>query len=208
MGLMDTSVPMLADKQGKPKKHPLNQWYRTPNMERLARQGVRISQFYAQSVCSPTRASLMTGQNSARHRVTQFISPEKKNAGPEDWKWEGLTSRDVTLPSILRSNGYHTIFAGKAHFAPIGYEGEDPTKLGFDINIAGCSFGAPGSYFGEDGYGNLDPRRKRRAIPGLEQYHKTDTFLSEAITLEAKKAVTRSLRIDKPFFLYLSLIHI
>ena len=204
MGLMDTSVPMLADKQGKPKKHPLNQWYRTPNMERLARQGVRISQFYAQSVCSPTRASLMTGQNSARHRVTQFISPEKKNAGPEDWKWEGLTSRDVTLPSILRSNGYHTIFAGKAHFAPIGYEGEDPTKLGFDINIAGCSFGAPGSYFGEDGYGNLDPKRKRRAIPGLEQYHKTDTFLSEAITLEAKKAVTRSLRIDKPFFLYMS----
>ena len=73
MGLMDTSVPMLADKEGKPQKHPLNDWYRTPNMERLAKQGVRFSQFYAQSVCSPTRASLMTGQNSARHRVTQFI---------------------------------------------------------------------------------------------------------------------------------------
>ena len=204
MGLMDTSVPMLADKEGNPQKHPLNDWYRTPNMERLAKQGVRFSQFYAQSVCSPTRASLMTGQNSARHRVTQFISPESKNAGPEDWKWEGLTSKDTTLPSILRSNGYHTIFAGKAHFAPIGHEGEDPTKLGFDINIAGCSFGAPGSYFGEDGYGNLDPKRKRRAVPGLEKYHKTDTFLSEAITLEAKEALTRSLKMDKPFFLYMS----
>jgi arylsulfatase A-like enzyme len=204
MGIMDTSVPMLVDKDGKPKKHPLNNWYRTPNMERLAKQGVRFSQFYAQSVCSPTRASIMTGQNSARHRVTQFISPESKNVGPEDWKWEGLNSKDVTLPSILRSNGYHTIFAGKAHFAPIGHEGEDPTKLGFDVNIAGCSFGAPGSYFGEDGYGNLDPKRKRRAVPGLEKYHKTDTFLSEAITLEAKKAVTRSLQMDKPFFLYMS----
>jgi len=204
MGLMDTSVPMLADKQGEPEKHPLNDWYRTPNMERLAEQGVRFSQFYAQSVCSPTRASLMTGQNSARHRVTQFISPESKNAGPEDWKWEGLTSKDTTLPSILRSNGYHTIFAGKAHFAPIGYEGEDPTKLGFDINIAGCSFGAPGSYFGENGYGNLDPKRKRRAVPGLEKYHKMDTFLSEAITLEAKDAVTRSIQKEKPFFLYMS----
>jgi arylsulfatase A-like enzyme len=204
MGLMDTSVPMLADKDGKPQKHPLNSWYRTPNMERLAKQGVRFSQFYAQSVCSPTRASLMTGQNSARHRVTQFISPENKNAGPEDWKWEGLTSKDTTLPSVLRSNGYHTIFAGKAHFAPIGYEGEDPTKLGFDINIAGCSFGAPGSYFGEDGYGNLDPKRKKRAVPGLEKYHKTDTFLSEAITLEAKEAVTRSIQKEKPFFLYMS----
>ena len=204
MGLMDTSVPMLADKEGKPQKHPLNDWYRTPNMERLAKQGVRFSQFYAQSVCSPTRASLMTGQNSARHRVTQFISPESKNAGPKDWKWEGLNSKDITLPSILRTNGYHTIFAGKAHFAPIGHEGEDPTKLGFDINIAGCSFGAPGSYFGEDGYGNLDPKRKRRAVPGLEKYHKTDTFLSEAITLEAKDAITRSVQKGKPFFLYMS----
>jgi arylsulfatase A-like enzyme len=54
MGLMDTSVPMLTNKEGKPQKHPLNDWYRTPNMERLAKQGVRFSQFYAQSVCSPT----------------------------------------------------------------------------------------------------------------------------------------------------------
>jgi hypothetical protein len=52
MGLMDTSVPMLADQDGKPKRHPLNDWYRTPNMERLAKQGIRFSQFYAQSVCS------------------------------------------------------------------------------------------------------------------------------------------------------------
>jgi arylsulfatase A-like enzyme len=45
MGLMDTSVPMLADKEGKPQKHPLNDWYRTPNMERLAKQGVRFLSF-------------------------------------------------------------------------------------------------------------------------------------------------------------------
>lgn len=204
MGLMDTSVPMLADKNGKPQRHPLNDWYRTPNMERLAKQGIRFSQFYAQSVCSPTRASIMTGQNSARHRVTQFIAPEKRNAGPKGWRWEGLTPKDVTLPSQLRKEGYHTIFAGKAHFAPIGKVGEDPTKLGFDVNIAGCSFGQPGSYFGEDGYGNLKPKRKKRAVPGLEKYHKTDTFLSEAITLEAKTAIDQSLENVKPFFLYMS----
>ena len=204
MGLMDTSVPMLADQNGKPKRHPLNDWYRTPNMERLAKQGIRFSQFYAQSVCSPTRASIMTGQNSARHRVTQFISPEKRNAGPKGWRWEGLTHKDVTLPAQLRKEGYHTIFAGKAHFAPVGFEGEDPTNLGFDVNIAGCSFGQPGSYFGEDGYGNLNPKRKKRAVPGLEKYHKTDTFLSEAITLEAKAAIDQSLKKQKPFFLYMS----
>ena len=45
MGLMDTSVPMLAGQDGKPKRYPLNDWYRTPNMERLAKQGVRFSQF-------------------------------------------------------------------------------------------------------------------------------------------------------------------
>ena len=79
-----------------------------------------------------------------------------------------LTQNDVTLPSILKQAGYQTIFAGKAHFAPIGHEGEDPTKLGFDINIAGCSFGRPGSYYGEDGYGKLNPKQKKRAVPGLE----------------------------------------
>ena len=204
MGLMDTSVPMLADKNGKPERHPLNDWYRTPNMERLAKQGIRFSQFYAQSVCSPTRASIMTGQNSARHRVTQFIAPEKRNNGPKGWRWEGLTRKDVTLPSNLKKAGYHTIFAGKAHFAPTGFEGENPTNLGFDVNIAGCSFGQPGSYFGEDGYGNLNPKRKKRAVPGLEKYHKTDVFLSEAITLEAKAAIDQSLKREKPFFLYMS----
>ena len=204
MGLMDTSVPMLADKNGKPERHPLNDWYRTPNMERLAKQGIRFSQFYAQSVCSPTRASIMTGQNSARHRVTQFIAPEKRNNGPKGWRWEGLTRKDITLPSNLKKAGYHTIFAGKAHFGPTGFEGENPTNLGFDVNIAGCSFGQPGSYFGEDGYGNLNPKRKKRAVPGLEKYHKTDTFLSEAITIEAKAAIDQSLKKEKPFFLYMS----
>ena len=98
MGLMDTSVPMLADRDGKPKRHPLNDWYRTPNMERLAKQGIRFSQFYAQSVCSPTRAFIMTGQNSARHRVTQFIAPEKKNGGPKGWNWGAtcIPENDVT----------------------------------------------------------------------------------------------------------------
>ena len=146
----------------------------------------------------------MTGQNSARHRVTQFIAPEKRNNGPKGWRWEGLTPKDVTLPLLLRKQGYHTIFAGKAHFAPIGKVGEDPTKLGFDVNIAGCSFGRPGSYFGEDGYGNLNPKQKKRAVPGLEKYHKTDTFLSEAITIEAKAAIDQSLEKKKPFFLYMS----
>lgn len=77
MGLMDTSVPMLADEGGKPKRHFLNDWYRTPNMERLAARGTRFSNFYAHTVCSPSRISILTGQNSARHHATDWIHPHK-----------------------------------------------------------------------------------------------------------------------------------
>lgn len=207
LGLMDTSVPMLADESGEPRQHPLNQWYRTPQLEQLASKGIRFSNFYAHSVCSPTRISVMTGQNSARHRTTQFISPNGKNTGefgPEDWNWIGLTSGDVTLPGLLRKAGYRTIHVGKAHFAPPNHEGEDPLNLGFDVNVAGCAYGQPGSYFGEDGYGNLNPKRVQRAVPGLEKYHKTDTFLTEALTIEAKAEIDRAIELEKPFYLYMS----
>lgn len=207
LGLMDTSVPMLVDKGGNPVRHPLNNWYRTPNLERLAAQGIRFSTFYAHSVCSPTRISIMTGQNAARHRTTQFISPRGKNTGdfgPDAWNWKGLTSASVTLPSLLRKAGYRTIHVGKAHFAPPQHEGEDPLTLGFDVNVAGAAHGQPGSYFGEDGYGHMKPNRKRVAVPGLEKYHGSDTFLSDALTIEAKAEVDRAIEIKRPFFLYLS----
>ena len=79
MGLMDTSLPFLCDEEGNPVRYPLNDWYRTPNMERLAEQGIRFSTFYAQSVSSPSRASIMTGQNAARHRTTNWINSESNN---------------------------------------------------------------------------------------------------------------------------------
>ena len=88
MGLMDTSVPFIVDAKGQPVKHSLNGFYRTPNMERLAAAGTRFTQFYAHSVCSPTRASIMTGQNSARHRSTNWIKPQSNNRGnfgPAEW---------------------------------------------------------------------------------------------------------------------------
>ena len=100
MGLMDTSVPFLIDRDGAAVEHPLNRWYRTPNMERLAKRGVRLSEFYAMSVCSPSRISLMSGQNSARHRTTTWINPDSNNrgpSGPPDWNWKGLDASIVTL---------------------------------------------------------------------------------------------------------------
>jgi arylsulfatase A-like enzyme len=200
MGVMDTSVPFLTDEEGKAVTHDLNTYYRTPAMQRLADQGMSFTRFYANSVCSPTRASILTGQYSARHRVTQWINPSKKNEGPSDWRWEGLTSKDVTLPGLLRSSGYKTIFCGKGHFAPLGKEGENPEKLGFDVNIAGCAFGRPASYYGTTGFG----KDSNRAIPGLSQHHGKDIFLTEALTLEVNKEIAIAVKEEKPFFTYMS----
>lgn len=204
MGIMDTSVPFLTDEAGEPKRYPLNDYYRTPSMERLAAQGIRFNQFYAMSVCSPTRISIMTGQNAARHGATNWINPDNNNAGPQgapDWDWQGLAPGDVTLPALLAEAGYRTIHVGKGHFAPRELPGADPSTLGFDQNIAGASFGAPGSYYGAKNYGHIG-KQKRHAVPGLEKYHGTDTFLTEALTLEANAALKEAAGSDKPFFLY------
>ena len=206
MGLMDTSVPFLTDAAGHPVRYPLNDWYRTPGMERLAAQGTRFSQFYAQGVSSPSRASLMTGQDAARHRTTNWIRSESNNRddyGPYDWNWKGLCKQDWTLPRILQREGYRTIHIGKAHFGPFGSEGEWPENLGFDVNIAGSSIGEPGSYRGENGYGLIRGNRAR-AVPGLEKYHGSDTFLTEALTLEAKAQLDTAVASGHPFFLYMS----
>lgn len=206
MGLMDTSVPFLTDAAGNPVRYPLNGWYRTPGMERLARQGVRFSQFYAQGVSSPSRASLLTGQDAARHRVTNWIRSEENNRddyGPYDWNWQGLRRDGHLLPEILQEAGYRTIHVGKGHFGPFGSEGEDPKNLGFEVNVAGSSIGEPGSYLGENGYGLLRGTRSR-AVPGLDKYHGTDTFLTEALTLEAMAQIDTAVAGGKPFFLYMS----
>ena len=207
MGVMDTSVPFLTDDNGKPKRYPLNDYYRTPSMQRLANQGIRLNQFYAMSVCSPTRNSIMTGQNAARHGTTTWINPETDNRGPmgpDDWNWRGLRKDTVTLPRILHRSGYKTIHVGKAHFGPTEFEGSEPLNLGFDINVGGRAIGAPGSYYGEKDYGNAMKNRKLRGVPHLEKYHGTDTFLTEALTIEANQRVSDCVAADEPFYLYMA----
>ncbi|MBE7502716.1 MAG: sulfatase [Verrucomicrobiales bacterium] len=206
MGVMDTSVPFLTDAGGVPQRHPLNDSYRTPQLERLAARGIRFSQFYAMSVCSPTRISLLTGQSAARHRTTNWIHPDENNAGPAgppDWNWQGLKPGEGTLPALLRQAGYRTLHVGKGHFGPRTSAGADPLNLGFDVNVGGASFGAPGSYYGQQNYGH-GTTRAAAAVPHLEKYHGTDTFLTEALTLEANARVSEAVQAGRPFFLYFS----
>jgi len=209
MGIMDTSVPFLTDAAGVAKKYPLNEYYRTPNMERLAASGIRFNQFNAMSVCSPSRISIHTGQNAARHRATNWINLGGNNAGPfgpPAWNWEGLKKKDVTLARLLQKAGYRTIHIGKAHFGP--GEAAYPQEIGFDVNVAGAGMGRPASYYSEDHFGH-QPRGKNakpnpNSVPDLDKYYDSGLFLTEALTQEAKTHVTQAVEEKRPFFLHMS----
>lgn len=214
MGWTDTSVP-FGDQPV-----PNNQRYRTPNMQRLADKGVRFANAYAQSVCTPTRVSLVTGMNSARHRVTNWTQSQTNKptdaAYPgfqwPEWNYNGLATEAgipntvvaTPLPALLRQAGYYTIIAGKGHFAPFGVPASYPEHIGFMESIASDATGRPRSYLGTDNFGNKAPGTYQGGVRGLEAYHGQDIFLTEALTLEAQKAMDKALDLDAPFFLYLS----
>ena len=217
MGWQETSVPFHTERT------PLNDIYHTPNMERLAARGMKFTQAYACPLSSPTRISIMTGQNAMRHRVTNWTlfrntSPDRhyKSSVVEvpAWNVNGMAcepgvERTVyvreTLPSILREAGYRTIHAGKAHWGARETPGADPTTLGFDVNIAGHAAGGPGSYYGTNNFSaafrNGGPEWD---VPGLEKYHGKDINLTEALTIEASKEIERAVADHQPFYLYMS----
>lgn len=162
----------------------------------------------------------MTGLNAARHRVTNWTL--RKNASNDGrhprldfpkWNVNGLsphpnverTVHTKCLPAFLRDIGYRTIHVGKAHFGAIGTPGSDPRNVGFDENFAGHAAGGPGSFLGTQNFSAA--WRKGDSVwdvPGLEAYHGQDIFLTEALTIEANKAVDRAVADNKPFFLYMS----
>jgi arylsulfatase A-like enzyme len=215
MGWQDTSVPFWI------KKTPFNERYRTPAMERLAREGMMFTQAYASCVCSPTRVSLISGMNAARHRVTNWTLERDKSVDGKssilrypDWNVNGVQPVDTIphavyatlLPQILKDNGYYTIHCGKAHYGAIGTPSADPGNCGFDVNIAGHAAGGPGSYLGTENFGNSEKGGYTPpwGVPGLEQYHGDSIFLTEALTREALKSLAKAKATGKPFYLYMA----
>lgn len=215
MGWQDTSVPFWSAVT------PLNKLYRTPNMERLAAAGVKFTDAYAMPVCTPTRVSMITGVNAARHRVTQWTSPYRDRSTdhpdsamrPVPWNINGFSPTEgipatfvgTPLPQILQSNGYYTVFSGKAHFASDSTPASDPLNIGFDVNIAGSGIGHPASYSGSNNFDQpQNGKPNRNAVTGLEAYHGRDVHLSDVLTTEGLKALARPIADSQPFFLYLS----
>jgi arylsulfatase A-like enzyme len=214
-GWNDHSVDM-----GLPKDPKYNAHYRTPALERLAREGARFSQAYATPVCSPTRVSLLTGLGPARHGVTNWTLNPGKDLGVKtkalalpDWNTDGLQPRnsgakrgfetEVTLPFLMRQAGYRTIHIGKAHLGATGTPGADPTKLGFDVNIAGSAAGQPGSFLGTRNFSQGKAGGTLWDVRDLDDYHGKDITVTQAITDKAIAEIERAKADGKPFLLHL-----
>lgn len=215
MGWQDCSVPFWTQRTH------YNDVFETPNMERLASMGMMFTQAYASSISSPSRCSLLTGSNAARHCVTNWSLEKNKTTDMSssalrfpEWNVNGIcqsvgvdrTYQATSFVQLLKDAGYHTIHCGKAHFGAIDTPGANPQHFGFDVNIAGHAAGGPASYLGEDNYGNIEDKSKQSlfAVPGLDKYHGTNTFMTEALTLEALDALDNAKTLDQPFFLYMA----
>ncbi|MEK6233287.1 MAG: sulfatase-like hydrolase/transferase, partial [Planctomycetales bacterium] len=181
--------------------------YETPNIDRLAKEGMRFTDAYAAcAVCSPTRAAVMTGRYPARTGVTDWIrarfqrgglgtpdkNPTKYVGGnrkllcPPNPYW--LEHEEVTIAEALRPAGYATCYIGKWH---LGDEAWYPQRQGFDFNFGGCDYGQPPSYF--DPYTN---GRLKQGIPHLPP-RKEGEYLSDREADEAVQFIRQHK--DKPF---------
>jgi arylsulfatase A-like enzyme len=174
-----------------------NDAVRTPNIDRFATEGMRFTDAYAAApVCSPTRAAIMTGLSPARLHLTNH-TPDEKRFTPENPKLlpapmiQHLKAEYRTVAEELKDAGYATAFMGKWHLS--GREDDqatrEPQAQGFEINIGGCNFGGPPTFF--------DPYR----IPHLEP-RMAGEYLPERLADEAIDFLKQD-RGEKPFFLCL-----
>ena len=166
-------------------------FYQTPHIDSLATSGTRFTDGYAAaSICSPTRASILTGRHPVRVNITDWIPGMSKTG-----KFEKVEDRDnlalseVTIAETLRDAGYQTFFAGKWHLGEVGHFPEDQ---GFNINIGGHERGSPpGGYYA--------PWRN----PKLVAKHDGE-YLTERLTEETISFINSQRTQDPPFFAYLS----
>lgn len=171
--------------------------YESPNIDRIANEGMRFTQGYAAcQVCSPSRASILTGKVTPRHGITDWIGAKSGEAWREAERFSqllppeyehGLRPDEITFAEALRQTGYRTFFAGKWH---LGDEGKGPEEYGFEINKGGWRVGSPpGGYFSPYNNPKLDDGPAGESLP-IRLGNETAQFI------EANR--------DRPFLAYLS----
>ena len=171
-------------------------FYDTPNCDKLAKSGMRFLNAYAACpVCSPTRASIITGRYPNRTGITDWIGARSGSEWPRNTRLlpalynPQLMLEEVTIAEILKEQGYTTFFAGKWH---LGNEGFWPEDQGFDVNKGGHHRGGP---YGGNQY--FSPYGNPRLEDGPEGEHLPDRLASETVHFIEKNK-------EKPFFAYLS----
>lgn len=167
-------VFILADDLGaKDLSNEGSTFYESPNIDRIANMGMKFTRGYATcQVCSPSRASILTGKYPPRHGITTWIGDRAGEAWREANRHDShlppeydraLRPAEITLAEVLREAGYQTFFAGKWH---LGDEGSWPEDHGFDINKGGWRVGSPtGGYFSPYDNPNLKDGPRGESLP-------------------------------------------
>lgn len=160
--------------------------YETPNIDRLAKQGVRFTQAYAAcGVCSPSRHAIMSGKYPARTGCTNYGMP--------------MSASEFTLAESMKENGYSTWFLGKWHLG--SQPGQKPEEQGFDVNIGGGREGQPGSYFWP--YASQRNSKGGTLTRHLKEGGRQGEYLTDRLGDEAVKLIDQHEGQD-PFFMFFS----
>ncbi|BDC52368.1 N-acetylgalactosamine-6-sulfatase [Bryobacterales bacterium F-183] len=174
-----------------------------PNLEAFAKTAVTFTQAYsAAPVCSPTRASILTGKHPARLGITTWHESAMDPQTPQGRKMRpadaigNLPLSEYTLAEALRDQGYATGHVGKWHLGTAEYA---PETQGFDFNIGGTHWGAPATYFHPF---KAQVRKEYRYVPGLP-WTKPGDYLTDALTNAAIDAIRHWKTQSKPYFLNL-----
>jgi len=162
-------------------------FYETPRLNQLAEEGMLFTDAYASCpVCSPSRASLLSGKYPARVGVTDWIGADSKGKLLSAPYVHELPLEETSIATALREGGYRTWHVGKWH---LGEREFYPDRHGFDVNIGGCHWGHPA-------YGYFSPYHIETLPEGPDGEYLTDRLTDEAIKLIREKD-------DRPFFLNL-----
>ena len=172
-----------------------NKFNETPNLDRMARQGIRFTDAYAAApVCSPYRASFLTGQYPARHGILDYLRPN--TATP-------LSTGHVTLAEMLKKNGYATCMIGKWHLSGYRYHGAAKeiraTDHGFDEELASEVKGVGN---GANFWPYVFRTQPIRWLNIRENRLGKEEYLVDRMNDEAVRFIERNRK--RPFFLYLS----
>ncbi len=170
-----------------------NTFYDTPNIDRLAREGMRFTNGYAAApVCSPTRYSILTGRYPARAKVTNYFVGRRAERFRGARFCDRMPLEEVTIAEALREAGYRTAFLGKWHLGPTPEYW--PENQGFEKNIGGFAGGMPNP-------GYFSPFRNPRLTDGPP-----GEYLPRRLTAEALRIIEQWR--DQPFFIYFSFYNV